>query len=129
MSSLRHHAFRHATLVVLNLAAVVDAADGALLHAVFRALEADLQLGPTALSKLALLQSLSMAIAAPIWGFLSDTWPRRSLLALNSPEEPAAEAKRPEQPSALAVAAAKRSLDAPKNGASGGGEATKTKRS
>ena len=50
---------------------------------------------------------------------------RRSLLALNSPEEPAA-AKRPAQPSALAVAAAKRSLDAPKNGASGGGEATKT---
>ena len=49
---------------------------------------------------------------------------RRSLLALNSPEEPAVEAKRPEQPSALAVAAAKRSLDAPKNGASGGGEAT-----
>ena len=48
---------------------------------------------------------------------------RRSLLALTSPEEPAA-AKRPEQPSALAVAAAKRSLDAPKNGASGGGEAT-----
>jgi hypothetical protein len=50
---------------------------------------------------------------------------RRSLLALASPEEPAA-AKRPEQPSALAVAAAKRSLDAPKNGASGGSEATKT---
>ena len=52
---------------------------------------------------------------------------RRSLLALASPEEPAA-AKRPEQPSALAVAAAKRSLDAPKNapknGASGGSEAT-----
>ena len=48
---------------------------------------------------------------------------RRSLLALTSPEEPAA-AKRPAQPSALAVAAAKRSLDAPKNGASGGGEAT-----
>ena len=48
---------------------------------------------------------------------------RRSLLALASPEEPAA-AKRPEQPSALAVAAAKRSLDAPKKGASGGGEAT-----
>ena len=51
---------------------------------------------------------------------------RRSLLALNSPEELPAEAKRPEQPSALAVAAAKRSLDAPKNGASGGGEATKS---
>ena len=48
---------------------------------------------------------------------------RRSLLALTSPEEPAA-AKRPAQPSALAVAAAKRSLDAPKNGASGGSEAT-----
>ena len=33
---------------------------------VFRALEADLQLGPSALSSLALLQSLSMAVAAPV---------------------------------------------------------------
>ena len=48
---------------------------------VFRALEADLQLGPSALSTLALLQSLSMAVAAPVWGVLADTWSRRSLLS------------------------------------------------
>ena len=51
---------------------------------------------------------------------------RRSLLSLTSPEEEPAAAKRPAQPSALAVAAAKRSLDAPKSDASVGSEATKT---
>ena len=70
-----------AAFLVLNLAAAVDSADASLLHSVFRALEADLQLGPSALSSLALLQSLSMAIATPVWGVLADTWSRRSLLS------------------------------------------------
>jgi len=70
-----------ATFAVINLAAAVDSADASLLHSVFRALEADLQLGPSALSSLSLLQALSMAVAAPVWGVLSDTWPRRSLLS------------------------------------------------
>ena len=79
-----------AAFVVINLTAAVDSADASLLHSVhacrahmhvhtcrahlpctpaqvFRALEADLQLGPSALSSLALLQSLSMAVAAPVW--------------------------------------------------------------
>ena len=70
-----------AAFVVINLAAAVDSADASLLHSVFRALEADLQLGPSALSTLALLQSLSMAVAAPVWGVLAATWSSRSLLS------------------------------------------------
>ena len=68
-------------LVVLYLAIAIDAADSALLAAVFRTLESDLSIGPAGLGTLSLVQSLSMALAAPVWGLAVDTGPRGRLLS------------------------------------------------
>ena len=68
-------------LLVLYLAIAIDAADSALLAAVFRTLESDLSIGPAGLGTLSLVQSLSMALAAPVWGLAVDTGPRGRLLS------------------------------------------------
>jgi predicted MFS family arabinose efflux permease len=68
------------------LTGAIDAADAALLPAVFRALEVEMDLTPTTLAVLVLAQSLAGAIASPVWGQIvdGDEISRRSLLILGS---------------------------------------------
>jgi hypothetical protein len=54
------------------LTGAIDAADAALLPAVFRALEVEMDLTPTTLAVLVLAQSLAGAIASPVWGQIVD---------------------------------------------------------
>lgn len=68
---------------VICLVAMVDGADLAIMGACFRAFEEELHLGPFALGLMSLAQSLTTALAAPVWGWMSDNRivSRRSLWA------------------------------------------------
>ena len=59
-------------MTAINIASAVDSADGALLPAVYGALESDLQMGPGTLGQLALYSSLTATLSLPIWGQISD---------------------------------------------------------
>eukprot|EP00929_Paragymnodinium_shiwhaense_P073517 TRINITY_DN37484_c0_g1_i1.p1 TRINITY_DN37484_c0_g1~~TRINITY_DN37484_c0_g1_i1.p1 ORF type:complete len:512 (+),score=110.21 TRINITY_DN37484_c0_g1_i1:102-1637(+) len=69
-------------LALLCLVGAIEGADLSLLPASFRALEANLGLGPSALSALALCQGVSGALAGPAWASLADRgMSRRKMLA------------------------------------------------
>mmetsp|Transcript_62301 Transcript_62301/g.135265 ORF Transcript_62301/g.135265 Transcript_62301/m.135265 type:complete len:484 (-) Transcript_62301:204-1655(-) len=59
-------------VIVLAICAV-DGADGAVLGAAFRYFERDLGLTPITLGMLTLSQAFAGALAAPIWGWMSDS--------------------------------------------------------
>jgi MFS family permease len=66
----------------LGLCCAVDAADGVLLSTLFRSLERDLGLTPSQLGLVSLCKSVSMSLALPIWGYLSDVIPKARLLTV-----------------------------------------------
>uniref|UniRef100_A0A7S2URL5 Major facilitator superfamily (MFS) profile domain-containing protein n=2 Tax=Attheya septentrionalis TaxID=420275 RepID=A0A7S2URL5_9STRA len=70
------------TMILLGLTGAVDAADGRVLTALFRALESEFSFGPETLSYLLIGQSLSMAVSSPLWGYLADRKSRSTLLAI-----------------------------------------------
>ena len=75
---------RRRAQISVNLCTAIDAADAALLPAVFRALEVAFALSPSSLATLVLAQSVTGAVFAPLWGWLADgdLVPRRTLLLI-----------------------------------------------
>mmetsp|Transcript_150483 Transcript_150483/g.382571 ORF Transcript_150483/g.382571 Transcript_150483/m.382571 type:complete len:490 (+) Transcript_150483:121-1590(+) len=67
---------------LLIVCCAVDAADRALLPAVYGALQQDLHATPSRLGALWLLQSAAFALAMPIWGVLLVRFSQQQLLAL-----------------------------------------------
>ena len=65
------------------LACLIDAADKSLLSSTFKAFEATLQVGPRLLGLLNFYQSISFAVALPVWGLaLEHGWDSSDLLML-----------------------------------------------
>uniref|UniRef100_A0A6U6UPP1 Major facilitator superfamily (MFS) profile domain-containing protein n=1 Tax=Zooxanthella nutricula TaxID=1333877 RepID=A0A6U6UPP1_9DINO len=67
-------------LAVVIVACAVDTADKALLPAVFKAIDAQLQRGPSALASLVFAQSVSYALALPVWGSLMQSFSIRDFM-------------------------------------------------
>lgn len=77
-------AYFHKSLAVVNVAAGLDGCDEQLLPASFRALEADLNLHPSLLGYITLVQTLMLSMFSPVWGFLSDKYSRKWMLVFGT---------------------------------------------
>lgn len=71
-------------VAVVNVAAGLDGCDDQLLPATFRALEADLGFHPTLLGYISLVQTMSLSIMCPFWGYMSDKHSRKWLLCFGT---------------------------------------------
>ncbi|CRG98807.1 pantothenate transporter, putative [Plasmodium relictum] len=80
----KHDSAFHKSLAVVNIAAGLDGCDDQLLPASFRALEADLDLHPSLLGYITLVQTLMLSLFSPIWGFLSDKYSRKWMLVFGT---------------------------------------------
>jgi len=65
---------------VVILACAVDAADKVLLPATFKAIDAQLHLGPSRLAALTFAQSISFSLALPVWGSLMRYYTAQDLM-------------------------------------------------
>lgn len=83
-STLPKDSYFQKSLVVVNVAAGLDGCDDQLLPATFRALEADLNLHPSLLGYITLVQTLMLSIFSPIWGYLSDKYSRKWMLVFGT---------------------------------------------
>ncbi len=72
------------TQVLINLANVVDYADGQMLPAVYGALERTLGFSPTQNGAITAARSLLQSLSTPFWGWLSDHHSRKKLLSSGS---------------------------------------------
>jgi len=75
---------RTGTQVVINLANIIDFADGQLAPSVYKSLEQEFSLNPSQLGMITAIRSLLQAISTPFWGWLSDKYSRKKLLAFGS---------------------------------------------
>ena len=75
---------RTETQVVINLATIIDYADGQLAPSVYRNLEQEFSLNPGQLGMITAIRSLLQAISTPFWGWMADKYSRKKLLALGA---------------------------------------------
>ncbi len=75
---------RTRTQYVINAANVVDYADGQMLPAVYGALERTLGFSPTQNGAITAARSLLQSLSTPVWGWFSDRFSRKKLLASGS---------------------------------------------